>query len=101
MNTKEMIAVMQAYDEGGTIQMRFADYKSDWGPCPIPIWNWSDFEYRVQPAPRYLNVYAGHPVATSWKPSLEEAERVRHSLCIGYLEDKQDGTDPVFHPLKS
>lgn len=101
MNTKEMIAVMQAYDEGKTIQVRFADYESDWGPCPKPIWNWNDFEYRIKPEPRYLNVYCGKAVYTLWQSTLESAKSHRQPFCIGYLEDKQDGTAPVFHPLKS
>lgn len=99
MNTKEMIAVMQAFVDGERIEMLWTD--GSWRENPKPFWDWANRQYRVKPAPRYLNVYAGHPVATSWKPSLEEAERIRHNLCIGYLEDKQDGTAPVFHPLKS
>lgn len=105
MKTKEMIAVMQAFIDGEEIQCkRLGSSESDWfnySNGNKPAWNWSDFEYRVKPRSRYLNVYANHPVVTSWKPSLEEAERVRHRMCIGYLEDKQDGSVPVFHLLKS
>lgn len=103
MNTKEMIAVMQAHAKGKAVQVRAADYAHQtWGPCATPLWNWRDFEYRVKPLPRYLNVYAEVPRVSHWHDTLASLETCRSAeVCIGYLEDKQDGSVPVFHPLKS
>jgi len=49
MNTKEMIAVMQAYEDGKQIEGRpkGATY---WHDCPLePVWSWDDTEYRIKP----------------------------------------------------
>lgn len=56
MNTKEMIAVMAAFDEGKQIQWREADGspKSDWQDIRSPIWNWQAIHYRVKPEPEYV-----------------------------------------------
>lgn len=63
-----------------------------------PIWD-TDTEYRRKPEPRYLNVYAGVDFTSFWRDTITELKRVRDEDCIGYLEDKQDGSTPVFHPL--
>jgi hypothetical protein len=49
MSTKEMIAVMQAFDDGKVIQ--FKGDLGTWQDCN-PSWNWSEYEYRVKPEPR-------------------------------------------------
>lgn len=48
MTTKEMIAVMQAYDEGKQIQQRLIN-NSTWADCPSPKWKWDASEYRIKP----------------------------------------------------
>jgi len=50
MTTKEMIAVMQAYEEGKKIQCKYLREEEDcWCDCNIPHWNWHVFYYRVKP----------------------------------------------------
>lgn len=54
MTTKEMIAVMQAYDEGKQIQERknlinVFDTDIEWKDCKSVIWNWALFDYRIKP----------------------------------------------------
>ena len=46
MTTKEMIAVMQAYDNGADIEYHA---NGKWHPAPTPIWDWSRLNYRVKP----------------------------------------------------
>lgn len=46
MTTKEKIAVMQAYEDGKTIQ--FYSY-GEWEDIDVPAWNWASVDYRVKP----------------------------------------------------
>lgn len=50
--TKEMIEVMQAYLRGDEIEYR-CGYK-DWLECRIPIWDWTQCDYRVKPKTKYV-----------------------------------------------
>ena len=45
--TKEMIEVMQAYEEGAQIQIK-PSYTTEWSDANFPWWNWSDFDYSVK-----------------------------------------------------
>lgn len=47
MTTSEMIAVMQAYEEGKEIEFR-SKGSSAWHGAN-PKWNWAEYEYRVAP----------------------------------------------------
>ena len=51
--TKEMIEVMQAYEEGAQIQIK-PSYTTEWSDTNITWWNWSDFDYRVKPKKSYV-----------------------------------------------
>ena len=57
MTTTEMIAVLQAFERGEVIEYRPKNSQR-WGSAE-PIWNFSQFDYRVKPKPRewWLNVY--------------------------------------------
>ena len=45
MELKEMIKVMQHYDNGGKVEV----YKNDrWTIGVNPIWDWDTFEYRIK-----------------------------------------------------
>ena len=45
MELKEMIKVMQHYDNGGSVEV----YKTDrWVIGVNPIWDWDTFEYRIK-----------------------------------------------------
>lgn len=52
---KEMIAVMQAAEEGKSIQRRNRDLEQ-WEDC-LPAWNWYNCEYRVKIEPVELKVW--------------------------------------------
>ncbi|UCR75554.1 hypothetical protein PP742_gp70 [Alcaligenes phage vB_Af_QDWS595] len=95
MNTKEKIEVMQAFLNGKTIQI-FTETVGwvDWHQGADPNWNWDLDKFRIKPKTRYLNVYDYGTRTIKWK------EGSRNSIeegCIGYLEDKQDGSPIVFH----
>lgn len=103
MNTKDKIAVMQAFVDGKTVQYKDADSPEDcWEDYPnhvTPKWDWMNFTYRIKPKTRYMNVYEGNGVKSYWHSDKRSLEMSRCSLCIGYLEDKQDGSPYIFHQL--
>lgn len=50
MELKEMIAVMQAAENGEKIQLkRKSDSLDRWADTITPGWDWYNFEYRVKP----------------------------------------------------
>ena len=60
MNTKEKIAVMQAFVEGKEIQTT-THYSTEWKELTwVPEWDWTSYNYRVKPEPKfaYVNVYS-------------------------------------------
>ena len=49
MELKEMIKVMQHYDNGGEVEYTDEDDgHTSWRNCPNPIWDWFEFEYRIK-----------------------------------------------------
>lgn len=52
MKVEEMIAVMQAYADGKTIERRVAICENnEWEITHEPSWDWSSCEYRIKPEP--------------------------------------------------
>lgn len=47
---EEMIAVMTAYKEGKTIEIRKG---TSWEEVKVPAWNWVNYKYRVKPEPKW------------------------------------------------
>ena len=48
------ISVMQAYRDGAEIEFinkTVSDY--EWSNCNNPNWNWTLFDYRIKPKPKY------------------------------------------------
>ena len=72
MNTKEKIAVMQAYEDGATVQL--LTYDSKWidllAPA-VPLWDWHNNSYRIKPEPKfvYINVYLSKRAAEGRTPT--------------------------------
>lgn len=97
MNLKDKIAVMQAFERGEKVECRSALHYGKWGHSKDPQWNWRDFEYRIAPKSRYLNVYVGF--ASAWHLTKESRESAMKDGIVGYLEDKQDGSPYIFHQL--
>lgn len=48
--TKEMIEVMQAFEEGGELQCYEPELK-EWIGC-TPVWDWLHYDYRIKPEPK-------------------------------------------------
>ena len=44
--TAEMIAVMQAYERGESIEVRHSPFDC-WNLCKKPTWSWNTNEYRI------------------------------------------------------
>jgi len=51
--TAEKIAIMQAYVDGKTIEVRMRKYSDryEWLHITVPSWDWSNCAYRVKPEP--------------------------------------------------
>ena len=47
MELKEIIKVMQHYENGGEVEWTVRG-SSSWGIIDSPLWTWSDFEYRIK-----------------------------------------------------
>ena len=49
MELKEMIKVMQHYENGGEIETKGKNEEdTEWGLCDYPIWDWNTFKYRIK-----------------------------------------------------
>ena len=64
--TKEMIEVMQAYEEGKQIQIK-PSYTTEWSDTNITWWNWSDFDYRVKPKKSYVPFETAEEFLTAYR----------------------------------
>lgn len=53
--TKEMIKVMEAYENDKEIEM-YERKTSSWKRVNVPMWNWAENDYRVKPEPTRLEV---------------------------------------------
>ena len=51
----EKISVMAAYENGAAIQVRNRKHADIWANCPLPQWNWYDFDYRITPYTPFWN----------------------------------------------
>ncbi len=49
---QEQIAIMQAFADGKTIEYRNALER--WEPIKDPLWNWTNFDYRIKPEPKVI-----------------------------------------------
>lgn len=49
MTTKEMIAVMKAYEEGKKIEYKTTTYGTWKDMDFVPNWNWGEYDYRIKP----------------------------------------------------
>lgn len=71
MTSDEMIKVIEAHKRGELIETRFPT--SEWSPCPNPLWNFGDCEYRAKPKePRRFYIKGGDVAkrAESFHPSV-------------------------------
>ena len=47
MELKEMIKVMQHFEDGGEVECADTDFDV-WGTVSNPLWNWLDYKYRIK-----------------------------------------------------
>lgn len=76
--TKERIAVMQAYVDGKQIQVESSDSK--WADVPEPSWSING-NYRIKPEPKYRPF---KDAEECWQ------EMLKHEP-FGWIKDKEDG----------
>lgn len=65
--TKEKIEVMQAYADGKHIQFYNKTRRDDWITTSDPVWDWVNYDYRIEPEPK--------------KPTYRPYESVAEMLC--------------------
>ena len=53
MTTKEIIKVLQAFDEGKEIEWKFRREKF-WKEATNPCWNFNSYDYRIKPQPKFV-----------------------------------------------
>lgn len=53
MTTGEMIAVMQAFEDGKEIECMHKD-GNIWLRVEHPVWDWPHCDYRIKPEPKYV-----------------------------------------------
>lgn len=80
----EKIAVMQAAENGATIQARStlrpaSRPESPWEDTDRPVWDWCSNEYRVKPKPleRWINVYPDGLLSMAYE-SANKARELSH-----------------------
>jgi len=49
MTLKEKIKIMEHYENGGKVDYIGMYDAGEWRDCPNPIWDWSNYEYRIKP----------------------------------------------------
>jgi len=69
--TKEMIAIMQAYEAGEEIEYYSASLYT-WLPLPEPSWAWDTMNYRVKPTAWYRDIPEGGVLCRVWDVSPED-----------------------------
>lgn len=47
MKLKEMIKVMQHFDNGGVVECTESGY-NEWAVANTPCWDWFDYDYRIK-----------------------------------------------------
>lgn len=61
--TAEKIKIMQAFLDGGILEcLNIKDKCPTWKAFLSgwePMWNWSEFDYRIQPKQYWINIYKG------------------------------------------
>jgi hypothetical protein len=92
--TKNAIAVMQAFVDGKPVQYRPIPGCMEWGP-PVysPLWDWKSCEYRVKPETvqyrRYLAKISGNTVVGICVCPLQSPERTEQFSTFIRWIDKQ------------
>ena len=90
--------LIHAWADGAEIQT-FDEYFETWYDAETPLWDEGN-KYRIKPEKpksRYMLVGDSLCVNNAWttiKPS------GKSQYFIGYIEDKQDGSDYIFHQWK-
>ena len=54
MNTKEMIKIMQAFEDGKKIEYKVRKEDGAWCMVTFPIWDWWSYDYRIKKEPKYV-----------------------------------------------
>lgn len=76
MNTKEKIEVMQAWEDGKTVQAYWDKQWQDLDSKQEPIWNWGDNIFRIKPEPKEIWVLNGKVIQEDGRLIPEYRDRV-------------------------
>ena len=67
MTLREKIEVMQAFERGEEIEVKFdKTEKGVWSKVIDPSWNWDNTEYRIKPKPKQVVVIEKWLCKSAW-----------------------------------
>ena len=78
MTTKQMIKVMEHFDNGGEVELRDSD-SDTWDKISDPAWDWYDGEYRI------ADVLLGPELILNWS----DADILHNSVDLTAIKRKQ------------
>ena len=98
-STKEMIEVMQAYEDGKKIEY-YSRISNRWETAISPIWSWEYLDYRIKPEPKrkeskviWVNEYEDgyHVPFETEEIAKKEARNERNitSIAVRYVREDQ------------
>lgn len=97
MTTKEMIEIMQAYEDGKIIEYRLKNTKEDepWVLISKPCWDWDKCDYRIKPKDSYRPYMDANEFRDHWDTLTtpgDTYQSVKDSLFQGmWLKNKTTG----------
>ena len=78
MTTKEKIEIMQAYEEGKTIEWTYRNDEDEdekiWYVIDNPSWDWHTFNYRIKPKEKYRPYKDATEMIEDWKARFNPKE---------------------------
>ena len=78
MELKEMIKVMQHYENGGEVE--YSNRESNiWSGASTPVWNWVDYDYRIREQKQKVTIEKWLVKNSNNEYFIREAER-KHLL---------------------
>ena len=84
--TLEKIAVMQAFEDGKTIEYNIKDRGIGWAKSSYPLWNWGESDYRIKPL---TLEEAASKYCEYWEVSILEKAAVKNTFKAGAKWQKE------------
>ena len=93
--TKEMIEVMQAFEDGKQIQVCYKGVWTDWVLGGAPIWDWIEADYRVKPEPKeptYRPYESVEEMVADYDKRFGNHGRPKNTMPLIWVRHRKDGS---------